>query len=94
MVSLPVDQYAFMISRPSRLRMENVLDKSCRKIRNTRHMFDSGFPRWYHAVYEIMWKNVAEPERPQMAIWRMRIACWVAKITNTHSEYVMLTAFP
>ena len=24
----------------------------------------------------------------------MRIACWVTKCTNTHSEYVILTAFP
>jgi hypothetical protein len=30
----------------------------------------------------------------QMTIWRMRIACWVAKATNGHSEYVILFAFP
>jgi hypothetical protein len=24
----------------------------------------------------------------------MRIACWIPKATNTHSEYVILTAFP
>jgi hypothetical protein len=29
-----------------------------------------------------------------MTIWRMRIACWVPKSTDTHSEYVMLIAFP
>jgi len=29
-----------------------------------------------------------------MAIWRMRIACWVPKATNTHSEYVIRIAFP
>jgi hypothetical protein len=29
-----------------------------------------------------------------MAIWRMRIACWIPKATNTHSEYVILIAFP
>jgi len=40
-------------------------------------------------VYEIMWKNIAEPDRPQTTIWRMRIACWLTKATNTHSEYVM-----
>jgi len=22
-----------------------------------------------------MWKNIAAPDRPQMAIWRMRITC-------------------
>jgi hypothetical protein len=24
----------------------------------------------------------------------MRIACWIPKATNSHSEYVILTAFP
>ena len=28
-----------------------------------------------------------------MTIWRMRIACWIPKATNTHSQYVTLTAF-
>ena len=46
------------------------------------------------AFYEIMWKNIVEPERPQTKIWRMRCACWLPKATNTHSEYVILTAFP
>jgi hypothetical protein len=27
-------------------------------------------------------------------IRRMRIACWIPKATNTHSEYVTLIAFP
>ena len=29
-----------------------------------------------------------------MTIWRMRIACWIPKTTNTHSECVILIAFP
>jgi hypothetical protein len=29
-----------------------------------------------------------------MTIWRMRIACWVPKATNTRSEYVILIDFP
>jgi len=24
-----------------------------------------------------------------MAIWRMRIACWITKVTHTNSEYVI-----
>jgi hypothetical protein len=27
-------------------------------------------------------------------IRRMRFACWVTKVTDAHSEYVMLIAFP
>jgi hypothetical protein len=45
-------------------------------------------------VYEIMWKNTVEPGKPQMTIWRMRIASWVHKATSTYSEYVILTDFP
>ena len=33
------------------------------------------------------------PDRPQMTVRRMRIACWVTKATDTHSEYVILIAF-
>jgi hypothetical protein len=29
-----------------------------------------------------------------MTIRRMRIACWISKATDTHSEYVILIAFP
>ena len=29
-----------------------------------------------------------------MTIWRMRIAYWIPKATNTHSQYVILIAFP
>jgi hypothetical protein len=42
------------------------------------------------AVYEIM----VEPDRLQMTIWRTHIACWITKATHTHSEYVILIAFP
>ena len=38
--------------------------------------------------------NTVEPERPQETIWCLRIACWIPKATNTHSEYVILIAFP
>jgi len=31
--------------------------------------------------------------RPQTTISRMRIACWVTKVTNTHSQYAVLIAF-
>ena len=45
------------------------------------------------AVYERMWKNISEPDRPQ-ATWRMRIDCMLNKTANTHSEHVIPTAFP
>ena len=41
-----------------------------------------------------MWKNIVEPCRPQIIIWRMRIDCWIPRDTNTHWEYVIRIAFP
>jgi len=41
-----------------------------------------------HAVYETMWKNTAERDRSQMTIWRMRIAFWIPKAINTHTQVV------
>ena len=29
-----------------------------------------------------------------MTIWRMRVACWITKVTGIHSEYVTLITFP
>jgi ABC-type proline/glycine betaine transport system permease subunit len=41
-----------------------------------------------------MLKNVVEPGRPQMTIWRMRIASYILKATNTLSGYVIRITFP
>jgi len=41
-----------------------------------------------------MRRNIVEPGRPQMTVWRMRIACWIPKPTKTHSGYVIIFAFP
>ena len=30
----------------------------------------------------------------QMTMWRVGIACWIPKATDTHAEYVILIAFP
>ena len=47
-------------------------------------------------VYKIICKNSVEPDRPQMTIWHMRIACWILKATHTHSQCVigLLIALP
>ena len=51
-------------------------------------------PHENRTVCEIMWRNIVEWGRPQMTIWRTRIACCIPEATNTHSEYVTLIAFP
>jgi len=37
---------------------------------------------------------MVERDRPQMTTWRMRIAYWISKATNTHSEYVTIYTCP
>jgi hypothetical protein len=44
------------------------------------------FPFENRAVYEIMWKNIVQSDRPQVAIWRMRIAYWITKASDTLRE--------
>ena len=39
-------------------------------------------------------KNIVQPDMPQTSIWRMRIAHWIPKATNTHSECVIRIASP
>jgi hypothetical protein len=41
-----------------------------------------------------MCENIVGSDMSQMTIWRMCIACWVPKATDTHLEYVILIAFP
>ena len=43
-------------------------------------------------VYEIMWKNIVQPERPQMTVWHMRISYWVPKATDTQTQNICLSA--
>ena len=35
------------------------------------------------ALYEIMWRNMVEPEKSEMTVWGMRISRWIPKATNT-----------
>jgi len=88
------DQYTFLtMSRSVLLRMRNVTDKSCTENQNT-HFVSNNFFYINRAVFEIMWENAVQPDRPQMTTWRMRTAWWITKATNTHSQYVILIAFP
>ena len=47
-----------------------------------------------------MWKNIVERGKPQMTMWRMRIACWISTATNTHihththTGYITIIGFP
>jgi len=41
------------------------------------------------AFEETVWENTVETDRPQVTVWRLRIACWLSKATNTDSEHVL-----
>jgi hypothetical protein len=70
--------------------MRNVSDKIIGKIITQSSCSINFFENL--AVNEIVWKNIIEWGRPQMTIWRMRIACWATKgararaHTHTHTH--------
>ena len=80
------------ISLSSLLRMRYVSYRSCRINQRINFITNNNFSE-NRALYEIIWKNTVCLGRPQMTIWCMRIARWISKAPDTHSEYVILTAF-
>ena len=77
--------YILIISRSVLLRIRNVSHKFVEKIKT--HILCSVIFFFFNgSVYEIMWKNIAESDRQLITVWRMRIAYWTRKATNTHSR--------
>ena len=69
-------QYTMLIIyRPVLLRKRNISDKAHRQNQDTHFVLSNFFFVEGLAVYEIMWKNAVELERPQTTIWRMRTEC-------------------
>ena len=81
-----------IISRSVLLTVRNVSHKICRENQNTHFVF-STFLSENRAVYDILWENEVERDRPQMTIRGVPFACWIPKATDKHSEYVILIAF-
>ena len=73
----------------------NVSDKSCRENQNTHFMFGNFF---FLTNCAILWQygkyGKAGLATDDNKIRRMRPACWITKVTDAHSEYVILLAFP
>ena len=55
--------------------------KVVKKIKTHNFVFSNFFFSKIGAVYEIKWKNIVDPDKEQMTIWRMRIACWITEVT-------------
>jgi len=67
--------------------MKNVSTKVVEKLQ-THILYSIIFFSEKRVICEIMWKNIAERGRPQMTLWNMRIACWIPKATNSHTQVV------
>jgi len=78
-------------SRSVFLKMRDISDKFVEK--NKTNILWSKTLFFNGAFYEIMRKNIVQPDRPQLTTWRMRIPCWMTKATNTQSQYIILIAF-
>ena len=63
------------------LRIRNVSDKNCGENQKTFYIHYLFFPE-NHAVYEIMWQDMVEPDRPHNIVRRMHIACWITKAAS------------
>jgi hypothetical protein len=66
--------------------MKNVSDKGVDKLETHVSYLVTFFEN--HAVCEAMGKNVLDSCWLRMTIWRMRIAYWVPKATNTYTKVV------
>jgi hypothetical protein len=82
-----------IISRWILLRMIKVSDKICRENQNTHFVFNN-FSKPCR-----LWDNVEKCGRAGQTtdddiMRRMRVACWVTKVTDTHSEYIILSTSP
>ena len=83
-----------VISRSVLLRTKNVSDKSCRENQNPHFMFNNFF--FFRKSCRLL-NNVEKYGKAGQVtyddmILGMRIACWMPKATNTHSEYVIIPA--
>ena len=90
-------QYIFFITfRSLYFRMRNILDQSCRENQNAHFVFSNFFSKTVPFVRKRGKICRAGQVTDDNVIWRMRIACWIPKYTNTHthSEYVILIVFP
>ena len=90
---------SIIIARSFLLRMRHVSAKLCRDNQYVNFTFNNVFRILCRCVindtkhYDILWKNVLDPERPHMTIWHMSVTYWIPKVTNTHWHYALLIAF-
>jgi hypothetical protein len=68
--------------------MRNGPEQICTENQNTHFMFNNFFfQKAFHLLDNVA--NIIERGKPQMTIWRMRVAGWISNDTSTHSEYLI-----
>jgi hypothetical protein len=73
--------------------MRDVSQKHCRENQITCFILGNFFSE-NRDFYEFMGKNTAGRATDNNTLGRTRFACWITKPTDTHSEYLILIAFP
>ena len=73
--------------------MQNAVDKTCTENHNTHFIFNYIFPKIVPFMRQCG-KYGGAREATDDVKQRMRFACCITKATETHSKYVILTAFP
>jgi len=63
--------------------MKNVSDRFVEK-----HETHVLYPMTFFRKFCRLWKTFVERCWPHTTIWRLRIACWIPKATNKHTQAV------
>jgi hypothetical protein len=77
-----------------RFRMRNVLDKTVEKIEIHLLCLTSFYWKSCRLWDKVERLGRARQDAENNIICRVRFACWITKAAGTHSEYVILIAFP
>jgi len=56
--------------------------------------FSSDNPVFYEIRWKKVWNRTGHTDDNNLIIGRIRNACWLIKVRNTQSGYVILMAFP
>jgi hypothetical protein len=83
----------WIISRSVRLTIKKIYQTKIVQNLETHILCSIAFCFVNLTVYELMWRNIVERGRPQIALWYMRFACWITKAVNTHTICIIIVAF-
>jgi hypothetical protein len=78
----------FMTSHWIYLGMRNVSDRGCRENQNAHFMLSNFFLQEICAIYEVMWKNMVNPEATYDNKICVCSACWITKL-QTHTQNML-----